>query len=151
VPTRARHADPRDAKHLATLHRSTLCVTPQRIAILRALAAGPHVATCHEIWERARAGTAGLGQVTVYRILERFEAAGIVERLDVNGTSRFGLATRHHDHTICERCGAVNATDACLLEALAGVSRGPQGFLVKRHRVDLIGLCGVCQRAERTP
>jgi len=151
VPTRARHAAPKDTDHLATLHRSGLRVTPQRVAILRALAAGPHVATCQEIWERARTGTAGLGQVTVYRILERLEAAGVVERLDVNGTSQFGLATtRHHDHTICERCGAVSATDACLLEAHPDRSPGPHGFLVTRHRVDLIGLCGACQQAKPT-
>ena len=92
MPTRSRPRGPTGRRSSGrAAPEYGLRVTPQRVAILRALAAGPHVATCHEIWERARAGTAGLGQVTVYRILDRFEAAGIVERLDVNGTSHLAL------------------------------------------------------------
>jgi Fe2+ or Zn2+ uptake regulation protein len=149
--TRPRRADPEDTGPVEALRRGRLRVTPQRVAVVRALAAGPHVSTCQDIWARARQRTAGLGQVTVYRILEKLEAAGVIERLDVNGTAQFGLAIRHHDHAICERCGAVSATDACLLDALPALPHGPEGFLVTRHRIDLIGLCGACQETQSAP
>jgi Fe2+ or Zn2+ uptake regulation protein len=151
APRPLRRAEPNGAGQAAVLRRARLRVTPQRVAVLRALAAGPHLATCQEIWERARRDAAGLGQVTVYRILEKLAAVGVIERLHVNGTTQFGLAIRHHDHAICERCGTVVATERCLLGPIPARPVGMHGFLVKRHRVDLIGLCVACQTAESTP
>jgi Fe2+ or Zn2+ uptake regulation protein len=130
------------------LRRLRWRATPQRVAVLRALAAGGHLSTSREVWARAHRGAAGLGLATVYRILQRMHAAGIVERVDVRGASHFGLTARHHDHTICERCGAVEATDSCVLGAMTNVRLGRSGFLVTRHRLDLLGLCRACQQAE---
>jgi len=48
-----------------------------------------------------------------------------VEQVDIRGVAHFGLADRHHDHTICQRCGAIEATDGCLLDSLAGKRTWP--------------------------
>lgn len=137
-------AHPRD---VALLRSAKLRVTPQRLAILQALATGHHLASCQAIWEGARTLCRDLGLVTVYRTLAGLHAVGIVERVDGNGTTYFGLADRHHDHVFCHRCGAVEAMDACLLGPLEGVRLAGSDFLVTGHRLDLFGLCRTCQGA----
>ncbi|HEV2439304.1 MAG TPA: Fur family transcriptional regulator [bacterium] len=131
----------------ALLRRAGLRVTPQRVAILDTLATGRHLATCQNVWQRAQRRTSGLGLVTAYRILERMRKSGLVEQVDIRGAAHFGLADRHHDHTICQRCGAIEATDGCLLDSLAGKRLRGTGFLVQAHRLDLLGTCQACQRA----
>jgi Fe2+ or Zn2+ uptake regulation protein len=128
------------------LRRAGLRVTPQRVAVLETLATGRHLATCQNLWRRTQRRTAGLGLVTAYRILERMRDAGLVEHVDIRGVAHFGLADRHHDHTICQRCGAIEATDGCLLDSLAGKRLRGTGFLVQAHRLDLLGLCRACQQ-----
>jgi Fe2+ or Zn2+ uptake regulation protein len=136
----------RDRLHML-LRRAGLRVTPQRVAVLETLATGRHLATCQHLWRRAQRRTAGLGLVTAYRILERMRDAGLVEQVDIRGVAHFGVADRHHDHTICQRCGTIEATDGCLLDTLAGKRLRGTGFLVQGHRLDLLGLCQACQQA----
>ena len=129
----------------ALLRRAGLRVTPQRVAVLETLATGRHLATCQDVWQRAQRRTDGLGLVTAYRILERMRETGLVEQVDIRGVAHFGMADRHHDHTICQRCGAIEATDRCLLDSLAGRRLRGTGFLVQGHRLDLLGVCRECQ------
>ncbi len=105
------------------------------------------MSSCQAIWEQAQALCDNLGLVTVYRILARLHAAGLVEQVDMNGVAHFGLADRHHDHVICQRCGAVEAMDACLLGPLEGVRLAGSEFLVTGHRLDVFGVCHICQEA----
>ncbi len=109
---------------------------------------GRHLASCQAIWEQAQRLRRDLGLVTVYRTLAGLHAAGLVEQVEMNGTAHFGLADRHHDHVICQRCGAVEAMDACLLGPLEGVRLAGSDFLVTGHRLDLFGLCRSCQDAR---
>jgi Fe2+ or Zn2+ uptake regulation protein len=133
---------------LSTLLRQAgLRVTPQRIAVLETLSTGRHLATCQDVWRRAHRRAAALGLVTAYRILERMRERGLVEQMDIEGVAHFGLADRHHEHAICQRCGAIEATDRCLLDSLEGTRLRGTGFLVQGHRLDLLGVCQACQRA----
>ena len=120
-------------------------MTPQRLAILRALATGRHLASCHEIWKQAQAFCGDLGLVTVYRTLGRLHAAGFVEQVDSAGTAHFGLTEHHHDHVVCQTCGALEPMDTCLLGPLDGIRLPGSDFLVTGHRLDLYGLCRACQ------
>jgi Fe2+ or Zn2+ uptake regulation protein len=129
----------------ALLRRAGLRVTPQRVAVLETLATGRHLATCQSVWRRAQRRAGALGLVTAYRILERMRRTGLVEQVDIRGVAHFGLADRHHDHTICQRCGAIEATAGCLLDSVAGKRLRGTGFLVQAHRLDLLGVCRTCQ------
>lgn len=136
--------------HLASsqiLRQAGLRATRPRAAILQALMTGAHLDTCHAIWQRAHAVHRPLGLVTVYRTLTRLHSAGLVEQIDRGGVAYFGLAERHHDHVICERCGTVEAMGACLLGPFDGARLGGSGFLVTGHRLDLFGVCRACQHA----
>lgn len=129
------------------LRQAGLRVTPQRIAVLETLSTGRHLATCQEVWRRAHRRTPAVGLVTAYRILERMREEGLVEQVDIGGIAHFGLADHHHEHAICQRCGAIEATDQCFLDSLSGTRLVGSGFLVQGHRLDLLGVCHACQRA----
>jgi Fe2+ or Zn2+ uptake regulation protein len=134
----------------AGLLRTAGCkVTPQRLAVLRALAAGPHLGSCREIWKKAQRLCDDLGLVTVYRTLSRLHAVGLVEQVDSAGTAYFGLSNHHHDHVVCQSCGALEPMDTCLLGPLDGIRLPRSDFLVTGHRLDLYGLCRACQAKPR--
>ena len=80
------NADPRktqetgDSRARATLETSGLRVTPQRIAVLRILAAADDHPDAPELHRRAKTFDAAISLPTVYRNLAVLEHAGLVER-----------------------------------------------------------------------
>ncbi len=111
--------------------------TPQRVAVLRALAAEQH-----QSMEGIRARCPGVGMVTVYRTLDLLNALGIVRRLDLGDGARYELAEDHHHHAICESCGDISEFDECPLDP----TRLPAaGFEVRSHSVEVYGRCAGCR------
>lgn len=113
--------------------------TPQRVAILRALAAEQH-----QSMEGIRARCPGVGIVTVYRTLELLNSLGIVRRLDLGDGARYELAEDHHHHMICESCGDISEFDECPLDPARLPATNPQ-FEVRSHSVEVYGRCAVCR------
>lgn len=111
--------------------------TPQRIAILRALAAEQH-----QSLEEIRARCPEVGLVTVYRAIDLFSGIGLVRRLDLGDGPRYELAENHHHHLICESCGDISEFDVCPLDAQA---LRVLDFEVSAHSLELYGRCGACQ------
>jgi Fur family ferric uptake transcriptional regulator len=111
--------------------------TPQRLAVLGALAAEQHQ-TLDEI--RARCPEVGL--VTVYRTLDLLCEIGAVRRLDLGDGPRYELAENHHHHLVCESCGAVSEFEECPLDLrrLQDVD-----FEVASHSLEIYGRCVVCR------
>jgi len=98
-----------------------------------------------------------LSQSSVYRNLTILEEVGAVTRI-VTGDdfSRYELAehlTEHHHHLICSDCGDVIdfSLDESVEKSLdAALHRAAEvaGFTVQAHRLDLLGTCGSCTRAQ---
>jgi Fur family ferric uptake transcriptional regulator len=106
--------------------------TPQRHAVLRALAAEQHQ-SLGEI--RARCPEVGL--VTIYRTtLDLLSEIGVVRRLELGDGPRYGLAEDHHHHLICESCGADSEFERCPLDhrRLRGVD-----FEANSHTLEIYG------------
>jgi Fur family ferric uptake transcriptional regulator len=112
-------------------------VTPQRLAVLGALAAEQHQ-SLGEI--RARCPEVGL--VTIYRTLDLLSEIGAVRRLDLGDGPRYELAEDHHHHLICESCGGVSEFERCPLELrrLRGVD-----FEISSHTLEIYGRCADCR------
>ncbi len=105
--------------------------TPQRLAVLRALAAEQHQ-SLGEI--RARCPEVGL--VTIYRTLDLRSEIGVVRRLELGVGPRYELAEDHHHHLICESCGAVSEFERCPLD-LRRLRR--VDFEVNSHTLEIYG------------
>lgn len=113
--------------------------TPQRVAILEALAAEQH-----QSMGELRRRCPGVGIVTVYRTLDLLDSLGIVRRLDLGDGTRYELAEDHHHHMVCESCGDVSEFDECPLDPFRLPSTA-SGFEVRSHSVEVYGRCAACK------
>jgi Fur family ferric uptake transcriptional regulator len=112
-------------------------VTPQRLAVLRALAAEQH-----QSMQEVRGRCSGVGLVTIYRTLDLLSEIGAVRRLDLGDGPRYELAEDHHHHLICESCGSVSEFEKCPLDPLRLNSLD---FEISSHSLELYGLCAGCK------
>jgi Fur family ferric uptake transcriptional regulator len=113
--------------------------TPQRVAILRALAEEQH-----QSLEEVRVRCPEVGLVTVYRALDLFGELGIVRRLDLGDGARYELAEYHHHHMICESCGDISEFEECPLDPDKLLPEN-RGFEVRAHSVEVYGRCAGCR------
>lgn len=113
--------------------------TPQRVAVLGALAAEQH-----QSMGDLRRRCPEVGIVTVYRTLDLLSELGVVRRLDLGDGPRYELAENHHHHLVCESCGYVSEFDECPLDPARLISTSP-GFEVRSHSVEVYGKCAACK------
>ena len=114
-------------------------VTPQRLAVLGAIAAEQH-----QRMEEIKARCPEVGMVTVYRTLDLFSELGLVRRLDLGDGARYELADDHHHHLICEECGTVAEFEQCPLDLQLLPEIG-SGFEVRAHSLEVYGTCPACR------
>jgi Fur family ferric uptake transcriptional regulator len=101
-----------------------------------------------EIEDALAAGKRRVSRASVYRVLEEFEAIGLVQRVDVgDGISRFEPVRHgrgHHHHLVCDRCGRLEPfSDEGLERAITRLAdRVP--LEVSEHEVVLHGACATC-------
>jgi Fur family transcriptional regulator, ferric uptake regulator len=112
-------------------------VTPQKLAVPEALAAGWH----HSLAE-VRGRCRGVGLVTIYRTLDLFSGLGLVRRLDLGGGPRYGLTEVDHRHLICESYGDVSEFEECPVDLLR---LRDMDFEVGSHSLQIYGRCSGCR------
>ena len=113
--------------------------TPQRLAVLEAIAAEQH-----QSLEGIRARCPGVGMVTVYRTLGLLSGLGLVRRLDLGAGPRYELAEDHHHHLICEGCGEITEFQQCPLD-LFGLPVACGDFQIRAHSLEVYGTCSDCR------
>jgi Fur family transcriptional regulator, ferric uptake regulator len=113
--------------------------TPQRLAVLAAVAAEQH-----QSLEGIRARCPRVGMVTVYRTLGLLSGLGLVRRLDLGSGPRYELAEDHHHHLICEGCGKITEFEQCPLD-LRGLPIACDDFQVRAHSLEMYGTCSECR------
>ncbi len=89
-------------------------------------------------------------QVTVYRTLETFVQAGLVQHLELHqGRSFFELATRdHHHHLVCRSCGRVEDVEGCDMDGMErAIAKRSKNFKsVTSHALEFFGDCKECAK-----
>lgn len=92
---------------------------------------------------------------TVYRNLSLLVEAGIISRTDWQDAGRQGGARyeriwgrEHHDHLVCSRCGRRVEFSYPAIEVLQEAAAREHGFVLTRHSLELVGLCGACVEAD---
>jgi Fur family transcriptional regulator, ferric uptake regulator len=130
------------------LRRNEYKLTPQRELILDTLLQMEGHPAPEELYHEVKKRDPSIGQATVYRTLKLLSQAGMAKELHFgDGLTRYEhkYGQTHHDHLICERCGAnievVDETIERLQEELAD----KHGFRLTGHRMYLYGVCGECR------
>jgi Fur family ferric uptake transcriptional regulator len=89
---------------------------------------------------------------TVYRALKLLADCGLAHICRfTDGTTRFEPAHKaeHHDHLVCQRCGAIIEFENTEIESLQKKVAQKHNFLVVLHKLELYGLCEDCQKKTR--
>lgn len=126
------------------LRQHGLRATPQRAIVMEALMSLSHP-DVDAVFAYAQRRQSSMSLATVYNVLEKFRAAGLVALLDFHGRRYFDMRVEHHDHVHCRECGR-----------LADVSRDPATQLVVPSVASWViddqalvweGVCPACQHA----
>src|SRR4051812_16411542 len=151
-----KHADATDrVDHmLVGVRAAGLKMTPQRIAIVRELAADESHPTAQELYDRLRPSLPTMSFATVYNTLDALSAAGLCAALSLApGSGRFDPNMEPHHHIVCDACGAVRDLPAPGAHAAAApdemavrraASRIAPGFEIRSVERILRGLCASC-------
>lgn len=90
-----------------------------------------------------------VSRATVYRTLDLLVKGGFIESFNT------GLGEKvyehvaghgHHDHMVCEVCGAIEEFHDERIERLQAENAKRRGFRVHSHVLRLSGVCAACQR-----
>jgi Fur family peroxide stress response transcriptional regulator len=130
--------------------RAGLPVTHQRRVIYDALIAMPGHPSPEEVYAKARKRIPSISLATVYKNLNRFLKAGLLQEMSVHhGSLRVEVNHHPHHHLVCSSCKQIEDIDAEQIGPLHVRGRLPRGFAVQRFSVDVIGLCARCRSKNR--
>jgi Fur family peroxide stress response transcriptional regulator len=126
---------------------SRLRVTPQRLAVYRALAEDTGHPTAEAVYARLRPGMKSLSRATVYRTLESLESEGFIRRVSTtDGAARFEANLAPHVHLVCRVCGMMRDLGETPPPPSLVNSGLPDGFVVKEIDIRIVGTCRGCRR-----
>jgi len=124
-------------------------LTPQRQAVLTAIANSQKHLTPAAIYARVRKEYPTIGLVTIYRTLGILTELGLICQMSTKGNSRSYLLRRvpeHHHHLICSFCGTVVDFTKCDLNGLEQRLARETGFKIDYHLLEFTGCCQNCQK-----
>ncbi len=131
-------------------------ITPQRLAIVEHVFRSDEHPTVKQIYAALSDRFPTMSLMTVYQTVHLLATLGeiAVASTQSEHTHYDGTGLEPHPHLVCQRCGVVVDADPRFvplhpLQAPDGLSATRQGTWKVRHwRVEGIGLCPDCQRAE---
>ena len=134
------------ADPVAALRAHGVQVTAQRLAVLRAVSAQPHL-TADEAAAAARAEIGVISRQAVYDALNVLVDTGLVRRIQpVGSPARYEdrVGDNHH-HVICRDCGKVADVDCAVGSAPCLTAADDHGFRIDEADVAYWGQCPACQ------
>jgi Fur family peroxide stress response transcriptional regulator len=132
---------------LIKLRERDFRITPQRLAVLRVLAASDGHPSVERIYDTVRAQFPTTSIATIYKTVALLKQENeVIEISFPDGSNRYdGKKPYPHPHLICTRCKQIIDPDLSSLEDLAKEVAEETGFQIHTHRVDFFGLCRECQ------
>lgn len=123
-------------------------VTPQRIAIYRALVESTRHPSPEMLFNEVSRSMPSLSLATIYKTLETLEGMGLVREIPVTGDrKRFDAIVENHHHLICTACGSVGDYHDDALDQLPP-RRRLGGFIPHSVSVNISGLCPACRQKD---
>ncbi len=134
------------------MNKKGLRSTEQRRVIVETFFLSPNHVSIEELLAKVRVQDPRVGYATVYRTLKLLAECGVAfERKFGDGLTRYELADddSHHDHLICIQCGDIVEFEEPRIEALQDEIARSHGFDLRSHKLEMYGVCAVCQTKGR--
>ncbi len=136
------------------LSRHGLKQTRQREAILDSFLDSTGHITSEQLYEIVREKHPDVGAATVYRTLRLLCESGLANAHQFgDGVTLYEVEGRHHDHLICNDCGAITEFRSEIIEREQEQIAEQRGFRLSRHQHFLFGDCirPDCENRKRRP
>ncbi len=137
---------------LKNLKEHNFRITPQRLAVLKLLAASQGHPSVDEIYEQVRLKFPTTSIATVYKTIHLLKEINEVLELGFpDGSNRYdGNKPYPHPHVICIRCQKILDPDLGSLQDMTEEVSNKTGFEIQTHRLDFFGLCPECKKEEKS-
>lgn len=134
---------------VAKLRKRDYRLTPQRIALLRLLAASNGHPSAHQLYDQMKEQFPTTSLATVYKTLNVLKEMDEVLELGFSGDdNRYdGNKPYPHPHLICIRCHKILDSEVNLDQGLIQKVAQSSGYQIVGHRLDFYGLCPECKDA----
>jgi Fur family ferric uptake transcriptional regulator len=122
--------------------------TTQRQAIVETFIAADEHITVEDLHHRVRAIDRTISAATVYRTVNMLVEMGLATKRHFGaGSASFECEVNkeHHDHLVCTACGKIVEFHNDAIETLQESVAREHGFTISHHRMELYGICSVCQ------
>jgi Fur family transcriptional regulator, peroxide stress response regulator len=151
-PENSDYVQARVDQMLSKLKDHDFRITPQRLAVLRVLAASEGHPSVEMIYERVKAAFPTTSIATIYKTVSLLRDINEVLELGfADGSNRYdGSRPYPHPHVICTKCKKIIDPDLSSLKDLTKEVAEETGFQILTHRVDFFGICRECQNKMRS-
>jgi Fur family peroxide stress response transcriptional regulator len=126
-------------------------ITPQRLAVLKVLAASEGHPTVETIYEKVRARFPTTSLATIYKTVSLLrEVNEVLELGFADGSNRYdGSKPFPHPHVICTKCKKIIDPDLSSLKDMTKEVAEETGFEILTHRLDFFGICRACLKKPK--
>ena len=133
------------------LRQRGIQVTAQRLAVLRAVAARPHI-TADAVADAVRIDIGAISLQSVYDALAVLTAEGLIRRIQPAGSpARYeNRVDDNHHHLICRTCGRMVDVDCAVGAAPCLTAADGRGFEIDEAEVVYWGRCPECAADARS-
>ena len=148
--SRERYSVQRLGEFVARCRERGIAVTPQRLAVIRALLASENHPSPSEICAAVRRRHPHVSLATVHRILEQFCEAGEARKVTLlHDVARYDGNVERHHHVLCIRCRRVHDIEIPQVDKLLEGTPSLGQFALLRCSVEIEALCSRCQLADK--
>lgn len=125
-------------------------ITPQRLAVLRILAASENHPSAEQIYEQVRSEFPTTSIATIYKTVSLLkELHELLELGFPDGSNRYdGNKPFPHPHLICVECKQIIDPLLTSAESVKDEITQKTGFKILHHRMDFFGICARCAKAR---
>jgi len=125
-------------------------LTPQRIALLRLLAAGEGHPSASQLYDQLQAQFPTTSPATIYKTLNLLKDLDEVLELGFSDDdNRYdGSKPYPHPHLICVRCRKIMDPEVSIGQDVVQQVAQQSGYQIISHRLDFYGVCPDCQEGE---
>jgi Fur family peroxide stress response transcriptional regulator len=132
---------------IAKLRESEYRLTPQRVELIRLIAASEGHPSASRLYEQIKVKFPTMSLATVYKTLDLLKELGEVLEIGLRDDNHYdGNKPYPHPHLICTKCQKImdGELDGVVKNIVQEVERN-FGFQIQRHQLDFYGVCPDCQ------
>jgi len=135
---------------IAKLRESEYRLTPQRVELIRLIAASEGHPSASRLYEQIKVQFPTMSLATVYKTLDLLKELGEALEIRLRDDSHYdGRKPYPHPHLICMKCQKI--MDGELETAVNTIVQEVEtnfGFQIVKHQLDFYGICPECQSKQ---